>query len=189
MTAMSQPTSDLTVKTYLQRALSIAGVGWVLLLVVAPLGKLLFAVPTAALLRGLLAASGNDIAGSGAQIAVGEQGMREVVWAWTAAPVVVLGLGAVLAYPADMLKKAMGVLVVLVNTVMVNTMVIGWLLVQTTVVIDTGGAVSYQDLFAGQLRWLYPPAMTSVLALSLLFWMWRVVPRPLFGGHKAVAGE
>ena len=186
---MKSDPADLSLKAYLQRALAVAAVGLVLVLLIDPIGQLLFARPTAGLLRLLLTASGNEVQGTGAQIQVGTLPLRLVPTAWTAAPAFLLGLGAVAAYPAGLAKRAVGVTMVLINCVMVNAMVLGWLLMQSSVVVDAAGTVTVSEQVTGALRWVYPPVMTGVLVVSLLFWYQRVVPRPLLGGRSAVAGE
>ena len=170
---------------YLRRACWLVVVGFVLLLV-PPLGRPLFAVPTAALIEGLLSASGVLVVREGAQLQVAGVLYRAVPAVSTAAPALVLGVAAVLAWPTGWLKRLIGVGLVVFHTVLLNIVVLA-LVVQapsglgTRVQVGPAPGLSELEVYTRTLHTVYPVAMTFVLAATLLFWTWRVVPRPLWG--------
>src|ERR1035438_9586480 len=180
------PTDDLTLREYLRQVAGYAVLGLVLLIVLIPLGKITFSLPTAAIVRAMLAGQGYTVAGTLAHVKMGDFPMRYLQPWWTAAPAFALGAAAILAYPTDRGHKILGLVQIWFHTVLFNAMILGWLAAQPDPVgMDTALAnlpqVTTYAIFSAQIRLVYPPAMTLVLALSLLFWMVRIVPRPLYG--------
>jgi hypothetical protein len=186
----ARPTPEPSLAEYLGQVAKYAVLGWILVLALVSWGRILFSIPTAAIVRLLLSSAGYVVSGSPAHIKVGDLPMRFLYPWWTAAPVFVLGAAAVLAYPTDRAHKVAGVIQIWFHTTMINAMMLGWVAAQPDRIgmdleVSLGTQLTTYDLFVNQMRIVYPPAMAIVLCLSLLFWMARVAPRPLQWSSKS----
>ncbi|MBI2297590.1 MAG: hypothetical protein HYU66_01335 [Armatimonadetes bacterium] len=155
-----------------------------------PPGRWLWEACTAWLVSGFLHASGHHVVCHGLTMQVEDLPVRRVVALWTAAPVWGVGAACMLAWPARWTQRLGGLLLLLVNTVLVNAVALGWV-AQTPAKIGVGeegaGAAASYEPFVTALRLAYPVAMTVTLCLVLLYWLTRVVPerRPASGVRQA----
>lgn len=171
------------IKPYLGRALAWVA-GLILVVVLTPLDDLIFGHFTAWLVNAMLSIDNLPVVRHGAELAIGDMAPRAIVGHWTAAPVWLVGLGFIIPYPTSLKRKMPGALLVLVNTVLINAMVIGWL-IQSGESTENGAGLF--DLLVPGLRRVYPPVMTIVLVVTMSYWMARVVPegRPGHRGHQS----
>jgi hypothetical protein len=181
-----RPVLDLSLRAYLGRFALLAVVIEALFLAL-PAGQTLWTVPSAGLARWLASSTGAAVNGHGAQLLVMDWGGGLVSAPWTAAPVFALAAAGILAYPTDLGHKLQGLVQVLFHTFTFNVMVLTLVAMQPTVMPGSAGPaprVPWCTLYSAKLAAVYAPLMTLVMVLSLLFWMLRVVPRPLWGRPK-----
>lgn len=182
VTAIDEPKA-FSLGAYLATAIGIAA-ALLVVVVATPLDDWVFAPLTAQFVKLLFRLTGEPVNGGGAVLAVASLPARQIVGHWTAAPPFLLGLGFVLAYPAKSRKKAIGATMLLVNCVLVNAMVVGWMLEAAP---QAAGSAEpgHFELLSTALRRGYPFVMAFVLAVTLSHWMVRVVPEKVAARQRA----
>jgi hypothetical protein len=158
--------NQLDLPRYLARTAGWAA-GALVLVLATPLCDLLCARPTVSLAALLLQAAGESVWHGGSTIQVGLAPPRTVLGYWTAAPPFLIGAAFILTWPATAAKRALGLVAMLVDTVLINLVVLGWVTQAPDLTID--------GVCRG-LRLVYPPLMAGVVGVTLLYWLLRVVP-------------